>query len=263
MWAGGRSSVARTSDANHAIVRSYLAQTAHYRLACARSARWTVGVRADRWEEPRFGHHADDPRAEGLRRLVIRSLFVQKADKCEWATCARQDALATTQIADDRLIVLAPAGRESLFRVSQRYGEGSDREFEVMTTPGSDFFRSEFATRWRYLLRSVALADLARRTGYRVVLLPRWQLIPYLHVLQVPDWLGICKPDHSVISLLSRLSVFVTDYSSYSADVAFIGKPVIYYSSSRRRSRLCHRGGKANLISPATATDPCVLTRPR
>ena len=142
----------------------------------------------------------------------------------------RQDALAAAQIGDDRLIVLAPAGRDSLFRLSQRYGGGSYREFEVMATTGEEFSRSEFAIRWRQLLHNAALADLARRTDYRVILLPHWQLSPHLDFFDVPDWVEIWKPDHSVVPLLSQLSVLVTDYSSYSADAAFIGKPVIYYS---------------------------------
>ncbi len=144
---------------------------------------------------------------------------------------ARHDALLSAPVRDDRVLVIAPVGRESLFRYSKRYSGGKGREFDFLSDPGPELQHSNAMSRWKSLLHSAALAEVARHAGCRVVLLPHWQLLGQVDFFELPDWVEACPPyGEAVLGLIRGLTLLVTDYSSYASDAALIGKPLIYYN---------------------------------
>jgi glycosyltransferase involved in cell wall biosynthesis/CDP-glycerol glycerophosphotransferase (TagB/SpsB family) len=99
------------------------------------------------------------------------------------------------------------------------------------------FRQSDYARHWLGLLSSPALAEIARTSGSRLVLLPHPHpgMADLLRAAGLPghievlDWKAI-----DVQEVLARSRMLVTDYTSVAFDVALMGKPVAYYQFDRQ-----------------------------
>ncbi|MCD8199910.1 MAG: bifunctional glycosyltransferase family 2 protein/CDP-glycerol:glycerophosphate glycerophosphotransferase [Coriobacteriaceae bacterium] len=95
------------------------------------------------------------------------------------------------------------------------------------------FMESEYKRRWESLLASARLQEIAERYGCKVVFFPHANILPYVEegMFTVPDYVELASADGdaSIQDYFSRASVCITDYSSTIFDVAFLGKPCLYY----------------------------------
>ena len=91
---------------------------------------------------------------------------------------------------------------------------------------------SDYAQHWLSLLKSERLKQMTEQYGYQVVFAPHANIEPYLEQMQIPDYIQIWKSAQSKISMQDMFvmsSVMITDYSSVAFEMAYIGKPTLYY----------------------------------
>lgn len=139
----------------------------------------------------------------------------------------RHDALEVGARPEERLLVIMPTWRQSL--VGTNKGLGNDR----VHNPA--FYESEFATTWKSLLHSSALRELVETHGYRVQFFPHANIQPYLSWFAPPSFVETVshRPGESMQDVFRRASVMLTDYSSTAFEMAYLGKPVLYYQFDR------------------------------
>jgi CDP-glycerol glycerophosphotransferase (TagB/SpsB family) len=139
----------------------------------------------------------------------------------------RHDILLSGPIEDSQTIVIMPTWRLSLT------GPGLARGNKRAVNPA--FYSSEFARRWKSVLQSPRLAAAIRANGYRVVFVPHPNIEPYIDFFEVPVEIEVRTFSHgqSLQNVFRQLSLFVTDFSSKAFDVAYLGKPLIYYQFDR------------------------------
>jgi len=139
----------------------------------------------------------------------------------------RHDILLSGPIEDARTVVIMPTWRLSLTGPTLALGN------KRAVNPA--FYGSEFARRWKSVLQSLRLAAAIRTAGYRVVFVPHPNLEPYIDFFEVPAEIEVRTFSHgqSLQSVFRQLSLFVTDFSSKAFDIAYLGKPVIYYQFDR------------------------------
>ena len=117
----------------------------------------------------------------------------------------------------ERMILVCPTWRKSLL-------PGGRAEPAL-------FRSSRYFSAWRDLLSDGALPSLAERYGYRVVLLPHRNVLPYLDMLaeEISPSVELATGGERYKELLSRAALTVTDYSSVAFESAYLGRAVVYY----------------------------------
>jgi glycosyltransferase involved in cell wall biosynthesis/CDP-glycerol glycerophosphotransferase (TagB/SpsB family) len=135
----------------------------------------------------------------------------------------RHDALLAAPRNDAGTIVIMPTWRSSLTGAAT--GPGNARSTDRA------FYGSEFARRWKTLLHSSRLADIARKHARRLVFVPHPNLEQYLGHFDLPKHVELRRfgGGQSLQPTFRDLSLFVTDYSSKAFDMALLEKPVVYY----------------------------------
>lgn len=124
-----------------------------------------------------------------------------------------------------KTILIMPTWRSYL--MGETVGKGSNtRELNM------NLLKSDYAEHWVSLLCSDGLRQLAEEYGYRVIFAPHANIEPYLPHMNLPTYLQIwsaSKTDESMQDLFVRASMMITDYSSVAFEMAYIGKPTLYY----------------------------------
>lgn len=100
------------------------------------------------------------------------------------------------------------------------------------------FTHSEYFKRFRDLITNKRLQEILRDKGIKLLFYPHYRMQPYIHhflqlendVLKIVE-LGKIK----VQDLLIDAELLITDYSSVSFDMNFMGKPVIFYHFDEQR----------------------------
>jgi CDP-glycerol glycerophosphotransferase (TagB/SpsB family) len=93
------------------------------------------------------------------------------------------------------------------------------------------FVGSEFARRWKSILHSPRLLALATRHEREIV------FVPHPNLEHEVDWFGLpaeisvrrFSDSQPIQEVFQKCALLVTDYSSKAFDVAYLGKPVVYY----------------------------------
>jgi CDP-glycerol glycerophosphotransferase (TagB/SpsB family) len=99
-----------------------------------------------------------------------------------------------------------------------------------------DFLESDFAQEWFGILRSEALADLARRHGLAIAFLPHPNLQKGMAGLSLPEHIvPLSFEGNDVQRYFARAAVMVTDYSSMAFNAAYISRPVVYFQFDQDR----------------------------
>ena len=97
------------------------------------------------------------------------------------------------------------------------------------------FLISDYAQHWFELLRSPELRDLAQRTGRRLSLLPHPNMTPLLMSCDLPSHVELLRwADVDVQNVFASTALLLTDYSSMAFEVAFLGRPTVYFQFDRK-----------------------------
>ncbi|MGY1708098.1 CDP-glycerol:glycerophosphate glycerophosphotransferase [Geodermatophilus sp. SYSU D00758] len=127
----------------------------------------------------------------------------------------------------DQILVM-PTWRHSLTE-SMPDGLSAEQRLEV-------FLSSDYARHWLAFLQSEELAEIARRHGARIALLPHPHpgMAGLLRGAGVPEYVQLLDwKDIDFQDVLVRSLVFITDYTSAAFDAALLRKPVLYYQFDR------------------------------
>ncbi|WP_111718554.1 CDP-glycerol glycerophosphotransferase family protein [Homoserinimonas sp. OAct 916] len=150
-------------------------------------------------------------------------------------------------------IVIAPTWRQYLVGAGKK--TITDRELNP------NFASSEFAHQWKSLLHSEGLRDYARRNDLKIVFLPHPNIQPYLSSFDVPDDVVVQKyGDNDIQDIICRSSVMITDYSSQAFNMAYLGRPVVYFQFDKEIYEAEHTEGKAYYDYETDGFGPVVST---
>jgi hypothetical protein len=135
---------------------------------------------------------------------------------------ARHDALLSLPRSAEKLLIM-PTWRHYL--AGKLAKMGARREVS------SAFAGSDYAIRWKSLLRSQRLREMADRHGLKLTFCAHANLVPQIADLEIPEYVEVVDPlaTRSLQPLFAQAAVFVTDYSSVAFEMAYLEKPVVYY----------------------------------
>lgn len=88
---------------------------------------------------------------------------------------------------------------------------------------------SEYKAKLQALLANPQLHDLAVKYGYSLEFLPHPLMRNAMSFFNFPDYVRIVPEDIPYEDIYRDASLAVTDYSSIAMDMAYLGKPVVYY----------------------------------
>lgn len=136
---------------------------------------------------------------------------------------ARHDALLTRSEPTERVLLIMPTWRQWLVGTTSRQS--------TARAESSAFYESTYAQRWKELIHSDALRDLAREHDYEVVFFPHANMQLYIDWFDAPSWVQVRThaTDPVLHKLFRRAAMLVTDYSSVFFEVGLLDKPVLYY----------------------------------
>lgn len=138
----------------------------------------------------------------------------------------RHDALLNKP--SKKQILIMPTWRRWL--VGNNLGVGHDRSINLATQT------SEYIERWSSFIKSKKLKNLSMQFGYKIVLFPHYEMVPYLESMEVPEYIEVCTNTSSLIQkLFVDSSLMITDYSSVAFEMAYLKKGIIYYQFDREQ----------------------------
>jgi Putative glycosyl/glycerophosphate transferases involved in teichoic acid biosynthesis TagF/TagB/EpsJ/RodC len=94
---------------------------------------------------------------------------------------------------------------------------------------GDAFAKSEFCRRLSALLSAPAIHEAARKHGYTLCFVPHPLVRPAMRHFNFPGSVQIFMEDKRYEDIYADASMLVTDFSSVAMDMAYLGKPVVYY----------------------------------
>ncbi len=136
----------------------------------------------------------------------------------------RHDALLRDQANAHRSIFIMPTWRRYL-------GVADVNTWTVRP----EFYSSPYVAKWRELLNSPQLRQIAERSNLVIEFCPHPNFASYADAFSPPPDVRLvdAKRVPTLQGHLRACAVFVTDYSSLAFDAAFAGKPVVYYQFDR------------------------------
>lgn len=135
-------------------------------------------------------------------------------------------AVRRVPAAERDVILVMPTWRNYLLKLET--GVGSARDL------ADGFWESTFLRCWMGLLSDPRLAELAERTGTRIVFAPHPNFQAHLRPRHLPGHVEYFSYAESDIKpMIARARVAITDYSSLGTEAAFAGVPVVYYQFDR------------------------------
>lgn len=133
----------------------------------------------------------------------------------------RHDALyeGSLRVSPDSIVIM-PTWRESI--VGKYTGSGHQRTYN------EDFKNTEYCNKWSALLNDKNLMSVSQKQ--KIIFIPHPEIMPYILDLKIPHFIEIIDPTSNKIQdIFVRATILVTDYSSVAFDLAYIGKPTIYF----------------------------------
>lgn len=122
----------------------------------------------------------------------------------------------------ENIIFVMPTWRADL--VGEWDGKGQRRA----TNP--HFYSSKFVQMWKELFDDPRLKTLLTRHGYRVVFFAHPCFEDYVENMPFPDFIERRSKLHgSMIDIMRKSKIMITDFSSVAYDMAYMRKPVVYY----------------------------------
>jgi glycosyltransferase involved in cell wall biosynthesis len=127
----------------------------------------------------------------------------------------------------ENMVFVMPTWRADL--VGAWDGKGQRRE------RNPDFYSSNFVKMWADFFGDPQLKDILQAYGYRIVFFSHPGFEDYVEDLPFPDFVEKRSKRHgSIINVMQRSKVMITDFSSVAYDMAYMGKPVLYYQYERK-----------------------------
>ena len=136
----------------------------------------------------------------------------------------RHDALIANNTHDQKIILVMPTWRKSL--VADTIGLGNKRGFN------HDFMNTRYARHWHSFLHSAQLRQLTEEFGYQIIFAPHANIVPYLDVFDLPDYIEpwqVSNSEEGMQALFQKAQFMITDFSSVAFDIAILNKTVLYY----------------------------------
>ncbi|CCO22592.1 bifunctional glycosyltransferase/CDP-glycerol:glycerophosphate glycerophosphotransferase [Maridesulfovibrio hydrothermalis] len=122
----------------------------------------------------------------------------------------------------ENMIFIMPTWRADL--VGKWEGKGQKRELNP------EFYSSRFVQMWKYFFNDPRLKKLIDQHGYRVIFFAHPCFEDYLDGMPFPDFVEKkSKKSGSIIDIMRRCKIMITDFSSVAFDMAYMRRPVIYY----------------------------------
>ena len=90
------------------------------------------------------------------------------------------------------------------------------------------FIKSDYYEILNNFFNDGDLLRLMKDNGYKIIFKPHFNLLEFLHLLNVPEEIEI-STEESYQTLFNNSSLLITDYSSVFFDFSYLKKPVIYY----------------------------------
>lgn len=158
------------------------------------------------------------------REYAIRRLG-QPADVVVGTGLARYDTLSPDPVA--RQVLVMPTWRDFLQGASE-----------------SDYAASEYHRRWRGLLDDGRLEGLLDATDHTLVFHPHPEVASLVRAMPGPrsPRIRVAGPDEGIQGLMCASDVLVTDYSSVFFDMAYMGRPCVFYQFDADRYHSGHYG---------------------
>lgn len=140
----------------------------------------------------------------------------------------RHDRLLSLSRDPEKVILIMPTWRDGL--VGPPVGQGNERAFNP------EFHDSIYARSWKELLHSAELRRIAQENGYKVVFFPHPNIVAYIEGFEIPEYMQVLShgASMSIQEVFAHAAVMVTDYSSVAFEMAYIGRPVIYFQFDRK-----------------------------
>lgn len=127
-------------------------------------------------------------------------------------------------------------GRRIYFIFTWRNELALDRDLRTFQRIYDDTFAaSEFCRRLNAILASPELRDGARTHGYTLCFVPHPLLLPAMRYFTFPEHIEVFNQTKRYEEIYADADLLVTDYSSVAMDMAYLGKPVVYYQFDRER----------------------------
>ena len=107
---------------------------------------------------------------------------------------------------------------------------------------GNEFEKTLYCSSFRSLIRSGRLSDMLEKYGYTLIFYPHVEMQKYVGCFTAGSERIIIatKETHDVQKLLTDCAALITDYSSVFFDVAYLGKPTLYYQFDEDDFRRYH-----------------------
>lgn len=144
----------------------------------------------------------------------------------------RHDVLyqKNNQNLSEKIILIMPTWRNYL--MGETIGKGANiRELNP------NFLKSTYASHWLSLLKSDKLKELVEQFGYQIIFAPHANIQSYLDLMNLPSYLNIwyaSQATESIQDLFVKADFMITDYSSTAFEMAYIGKPTLYYQFDKQ-----------------------------
>jgi len=127
----------------------------------------------------------------------------------------------------ENIVFVMPTWRADL--VGKWDGKGQRREIN------QNFYASPYVATWKDVFDDARLKALLDKYGYRVVFFAHPCFEDYLEGLPFPSYVKKCSKLHcSMMDMIKRSKVMITDFSSIAYDMAYIGRPVLYYQTEKK-----------------------------
>lgn len=114
---------------------------------------------------------------------------------------------------NEKLLLLCPSYRRNL---------------NVQSISAQKFVQSEFFKNWNVFLNHEELAYLAEEFSFKLVLCLDASMFEFSHNFNLPTFASY-GDYFNIENLISQACVLITDYSTYSFDMAFLNKSTLYY----------------------------------
>lgn len=144
----------------------------------------------------------------------------------------RHDVLyqKNNQNLSEKIILIMPTWRNYL--IGETIGKGANiRELNP------NFLKSTYASHWLSLLKSDKLKELVEQFSYQIIFAPHANIQSYLDLMNLPSYLNIwyaSQATESIQDLFVKADFMITDYSSTTFEMAYIGKPTLYYQFDKQ-----------------------------
>lgn len=129
-----------------------------------------------------------------------------------------------------KYILVMPSWRQGLM-----YQEWDVSTNNMIWKLRDDFLESDYAKKYRSLLRNHKLKHVCEKYGYRLAFMPHALIEPYIDKFVEQNECVYWDNNKSYRDAFAEGNLLVTDFSSVAFDFAYLKKPIIYYQFDKEQ----------------------------